>query len=165
MGSDIKILVNRSKDLARQGKEREAMALANELIEQYPHEGGSWSLRGYLHSRVRNYTEAVSDFTRAIEIDGMDPYLFFSRGTDRFHLGENEMAVNDFTKALELCECLNRDDYKETLLFWRAEALLRLGKKDSALADLGLVRDGFSFWTSKLRTKAEVLADCEKLLE
>ena len=38
-----------------------------------------------------------------------------------------------------------------------------LGKKGDALKDLEHVRADFSAWTYKLRTKAELLAECNEL--
>jgi len=164
MVPDVDILVSRAKELARRNDPDNAMDLANDLIERYPKEAKVWSLRGYMHGRLGNHSGAVSDLTRAIEINDNDPYLFFSRGADRFELGDDQLAVDDFTRALDLCDSQQRQDYAETLLFWRAEAWLRLGNAQRALSDLTGVRDGFSFWTYKLRTKADLLADCEHLI-
>jgi hypothetical protein len=41
---------------------------------------GVWSLRAYLHGRNRNYSEAVSDFTHAIEINAKEPELRLDKG-------------------------------------------------------------------------------------
>jgi tetratricopeptide (TPR) repeat protein len=165
MSTNIDTLIAKAKELARKDDNQGAMLLANELIGKYPNEVRVWSLRGYLHSRNGNHIEAVSDLTCAIDIDGMDPYLFFSRGVDKFEIGDNQSAADDFTEGLDLCDRHRNDYYRETLLFWRAEALLRLGKKHEALLDLARVRDDFSFWTYKLRTKADLLNDCSRLPE
>jgi len=127
-----------------------------------------------LYGRDSNYAEAVSDLTRAIEINALESAeqsldtghfkkvdLFFNRGADRFALGDNQSAIDDFTRGLDICDQYNSDDYRETLYFWRAEALLRLGKKHEAIADLARVADDFSFWTYKLRTKKDLLTDCD----
>lgn len=166
-------LIAKAKELARKDEAEKAMALANELTTQHPDELRVWSLRAYLHGRSGNYAEAVADFTRAIEINAKEPELgldkgiltavdlLFNRGADSFALGNNQLAIDDFTKGLDLCDRYGSDDYRETLLFWRAEALLKLGKKREALSDITQVRDDFSFWTYKLRTKSDLLADCQ----
>ena len=166
-------LIGRAEKMARTDSDKEAMTLANELVEQYPNELKVWTLRAYLYRRNGNYAEAVADLTQAININAMDPTelslntgllktvdLFFNRGADRFALGDDQSAIDDFSKGLDLCDQYHSDDYRETLLFWRAETLLRLGKKREALADLAQVADDFSFWTYKLRTKKDLLADC-----
>jgi tetratricopeptide (TPR) repeat protein len=176
MSSNIDALISEAKELARKHNHERAMLLANELVQRHPNELKVWSLRGYLHRRNRKYANAIADLTHAIEIcesrqtkldlqtgvlTSVD--LFFNRGADKFALGENQSAIDDFTRALQLCDYYNSDDYRETLYFWRAEAFLRLGKKREALLDLTHVNDGFRFWTYKLRTKAELLIDCNKL--
>jgi len=71
--------------------------------------------------------------------------------------------VDDFTMGLVLCDHYNNDYYREPLHFLRADGLLKLGKKRVALRDLEHVRADFSSWTYKLRTKAELLAECDEL--
>jgi len=175
MTPKLQDLIARAKQQARNGDDESAMSLANELVVQYPNETRVWSLRAYLHRRNSNCAGAVADLTRAIEINAtergeqaLDPAgliaidLLLNRGADEFALGNNQSAIKDFSKGLDLCDRYKSDDYRETLLFWRAEALLRVGKSRSALSDLARVRDGFSFWTYKLRTKEDLLADGKK---
>jgi tetratricopeptide (TPR) repeat protein len=161
--SELDNLIAKAKKLARNRDEEAAMTLANELVAHYPNEMKVWLLRGYLHELGNDYTGAVADLTRAIEINAMEPHLFFTRGANRFALGDDQSAIDDFTEGLDLCDLHKNDYYRETLHFWRAEALLRLGKKHEALADLARVHDGFRFWTYKLRTKADLLDDCHRL--
>lgn len=164
MNSDLDGLVSKAKELEQSGDVEGAISLANELVAQHPDEIKAWSLRGYLYALNHEYEKAAADLTRVIEINAADPYHFYSRGRYRFALGQNESALDDFTEALGVCDRYKNDDYREELYFWRAEVLLRLGKKRGALADLAHVRDsGFTSWTYKLRTKADLLADCAKL--
>jgi tetratricopeptide (TPR) repeat protein len=163
MTATLDELISKAKELAKVHDEEGAMSLATELVQQYPQEMRVWSLRAYLHGLQGNYTEAVADLTRAIEINPAEPHYFYSRGRYRFGLSDNPAAIEDFSKGLDLCDRYKSDYYREELHFWRAEALLRLGKKHEALSDLAHVSDDFRSWTDKLRTKAELLADCARL--
>jgi len=175
MSKDMSNLIAKAEQMARSDDNEAAMSLANELVARYPDELRVWSLRAHLHGRNRNYSEAVADFTHAIEINAKEPELgldkgiltaidlLFNRGADRFALGDHQLAIDDFSKGLTLCNRYNSDDYRETLHFWRAEALLKLGKKAEARSDLAHVSDDFRFWTFKLRTKADLLTDCNDL--
>lgn len=175
MTQDIGNLIAKAERMAHKDDDEAAMSLANELATQYPNETRVWAFRAYLHRRVRNYSKAIADLTRAIDINAKESEsdlgkgvltsvdIFFNRGTDRFAFGDMQAAIDDFTKGLDLSDRFRSDDYRETLLFWRAEALLKLGKKQEALSDIANVRDDFSFWTYKLRTKSDLLADCNKL--
>jgi tetratricopeptide (TPR) repeat protein len=162
MASHLDDLISRSKLLAKQSQPEAAMSLANDLVREYPDEMRVWSLRAYLHERRNEYTSAVADLTRAIDINATEPHFFYSRGRYHFTLGDDHSAIGDFTKGLALCDCHNSDYYREELHFWRAEALLRVGSKPEALADLDFVRNDFTSWTYKLRTKAELLGDCNQ---
>jgi hypothetical protein len=93
----------------------------------------------------------------------LEPHLYFTRGRYRFALNDNLGALEDFSKGLQLCDHWNSDYYREEILFWRAETLLRLGKKEDALIDLARVSDDFSSFPYKLRTKRELTADCADL--
>ena len=103
---------------------------------------------------------STADLTRAIELDSREPHLFYTRGRNRFQLGDNAAAVEDFVSGLELSDQLKNDYYREELHFWRAEALIRLGKMDETLQDLSHVRDDHRAWTYQLRTKRDLLRDC-----
>jgi tetratricopeptide (TPR) repeat protein len=171
MISELDNLIAAAKKRARDGDNEGAMSLANDLIDRYTNEWRVWSLRAYLQRRSGRYAEAVSDLTRAIEITIINLEesaqaglitvdLLFNRGADKFALGDTHSAIEDFSSGLALCDRYASDDYRETLHFWRAEAFLRLGKKSEALSDLRRVRDDFRFWTYELRTKADLLAEC-----
>jgi tetratricopeptide (TPR) repeat protein len=132
-------LISKAQELVKRQDSHGAMLLANELVKQYPNEIKAWSLRAYLHERNENYTEAVADLTRAIDINALEPHFLYSRGRYYFGLGDDQSAVNDFSKGLVLCDYHNSDYYREELHFWRAEALLRLGKRQEALLDIACV--------------------------
>ena len=119
-----------------------------------------WLLRGYLHERTDNHVAATADLTHAIELDSREPHLFYTRGRNRFQLGDNAGAIEDFDSGLELCDRLENDYYREELHFWRAEALIRLGRTEEALQNLSHVRDDHRAWTYQLRTKLDLLRDC-----
>jgi tetratricopeptide (TPR) repeat protein len=163
MNSTIDSLVSKAEKLARSDNHEEAMALALSLIERYPEETRVWSLRAYLHGRNREHSKAIADLTRAIEINRMEPKLFYDRGLEELALRDNQAAADDFTTGLELCDHYANDYYRESLHFLRAEAFLGLGRKQRALADLEHVRDDLKSWTFKLRTKAELLDECNSL--
>jgi tetratricopeptide (TPR) repeat protein len=132
-------------------------------VGRYPNEMEAWSLRAYLHARNHNYQEVVADVTRAIDVNALEPSLFFYRGRYDLVLGKEESAVTDFSRGLELCDRYNDDYYRESLHFFRAEAFVRLGRKREALADLAHVRNDYKMWIDKLRTKADLLAECCQL--
>lgn len=130
------------------------------LAEQYPEEPRVWRTLAYAHEMKNEYAAAIAAGTRAIELSPKAPALFFKRGEYALQTGDHERAVADFSQGLVLSDESKSDYYRETLHFLRAEAFAQLGKKAEALADLSHVRDDFSFWTTQLRSKADLLVLC-----
>jgi len=156
-------LISRAERLASTGDWDGAMSLASELVAKYPNEMKVWLLRADLYGRNRAYASAIADLSRAIEISPMEPCLFHERGLDALALGNDQAATEDFTRGLELCDRQKSDYYRESFHFLRAEAFLRLRRKKEALADLAHVREDQKAWTYRLRTKAELLYECNSL--
>ncbi len=145
------------------GDDETARSLVNQLVERFPNEIKAWSLHGHIYAQARDFAQATTDLTRAIEINAMEPSLFFDRGRYELEQGEFQSAIRDFSKALELCDYYKNDYYRELLHFMRAEAFCLAGMKVEAIQDLGHVRDDLQAWTYKLRTKAQLLRDVNRL--
>lgn len=160
MRSTLDEVIAKAKKLAREHDSAGAMSLANELTSKHPQEMKVWLLLGYLNELENNYIAACANLTRAIELNSMEPHLFYSRGRYQFQMGNSDAALVDFSKGLDLCDFYKNDYYREELHFWRAETLIRLGRKLEALNDLSMVGDEFTSWTDKLRTKRDLLEDC-----
>ncbi|HZF49279.1 MAG TPA: hypothetical protein VE093_11555, partial [Polyangiaceae bacterium] len=68
----------------------------------------------------------------------------------------------DFNQAVALAKELQEEDGWEQLYFMRADVLAALGRKAEARADLAHVPDGYVGRTNRIRSKAEILEDCEE---
>lgn len=161
MSLELDKLIAKAKEMARNGDDADAAALADELLNQHPNEMRVWMLRGYLHELIEEYGQAKTDLTRAIELNNLEPHLFYSRGRFAYQLGELREAVQDFSTALDLCEYHKNDYYLNELLFWRAATLLKLGDKRRSLDDLSRLPDDFSSWTDRPQTKHDLVAACQ----
>ena len=71
-------------------------------------------------------------------------------------------ALADFDQGIVLSEQTHDEYCLEDIYFFRAEVLVRLGRKAEARADLAHVSDDFVEWMPKRRSKADILADCEE---
>jgi tetratricopeptide (TPR) repeat protein len=137
-----------------------AVQQASRLAEQYPESAEAWVLLAFAHARKDEGAEAIAAMTRAIELSPAEPGMFFDRGRYELKLANYHRALDDFTQGLALCEQLKNDYYRQALQFFRAEVFLKLGMKDEARADLTQLPDDFTLWTTKLRTKMALLAEC-----
>lgn len=81
---------------------------------------------------AESYDTASSSFDRAVELGGLDEheaYAYNLRGTFRYLKGENEEALADLTKSVELQSSLTQSYIK------RASMHLEQGNKEGAAAD------------------------------
>lgn len=154
--------LDKIRDLADQGKEEAAFVQINELIALYPNDPEVWSLRSSLYAKAKNYDEALSNISKAIEISPEEASFHTQRGRYHFRLGNDLIAVKDFSDALLT---YNRGDISliQHIYFFRAESFIKLGKKQEALLDISHIPDNFQIWTFKLRSKADLIADCDKI--
>jgi tetratricopeptide (TPR) repeat protein len=85
--------------------------------------------RGLCYSELENYQAAISDYSRAIELDKKS-FSYFNRGLARSKSGDATGAISDFTAGL----ALEPDD--ERGLFCRAMCYEEIGDTVKAIADL-----------------------------
>ena len=137
-----------------------ALSEATKLVAKRPSNSKVWRLRAYIFARTGNLENAVSDLTRAIELASPEPAHYFDRGRYKLKLSDVAGAIADFSRGIELCDEYRDDYYRESLYFMRADALLKSGKRNEAKADLRQVRDGFTLWTTELRSKEALLTEC-----
>jgi tetratricopeptide (TPR) repeat protein len=136
-----------------------AVSDAARLAERYSDDARVWCLLAYANARQGKNTEAVASITKAIDLSPGEPGMHFDRGRYNLKLGKFQQAVDDFDRALVVCEERNDDYYRESLHFLRADALIKLDRKAEARADLMHVRDEFALWTNELRTKTALMAE------
>jgi tetratricopeptide (TPR) repeat protein len=141
-------------------KDPAAVERAAQLAEQYPDEPEVWFSLAFAHAMNDDMDGAVAAMNRLVDIAPREPAVFFDRGRYEQSRGNLQAALADFTQGIALCEQLHWEYYLESLYFFRADVLVALGRKAEALADLEHVEDDHVAWTTKLRTKAAILADC-----
>ena len=58
--------------------------------------------RGRAYYHEGQYDKAISDYTKAIEINPKYAEVYFKRGFDYYHTGQYDKAISDYTKAIEI---------------------------------------------------------------
>jgi tetratricopeptide (TPR) repeat protein len=139
-----------------------AFEQAVQLAEQRPNEPEVWRLRAYAHATKGDLDSSVAAITRMIEVTPPHPRGYFIRGHYEHSRGNLQAALADFDQALALAKELHEEDGLEQLYFMRADVLAALGRKAEARADLEHVQDGYVGRTNRIRSKAEILEDCEE---
>lgn len=161
MNSELEGSITKAKQMARNQNVPGAMVLANEMLKEHPDEMEIWTLRGYLHELNEEFVQAKADLTRAIELNRLEPHLFYSRGRFAYQLDELREAAQDFSNGLDLCDLHKNQYYRDELLFWRAATLLKLGDKEGSLQDLERLPDDFTSWTDRPQSKHDLVAACQ----
>lgn len=58
--------------------------------------------KGNEKSNNRDYRGAISDFTKAIELNPQYASVYYFRGIAKVEIDDNNGAISDFSKAIEL---------------------------------------------------------------
>lgn len=73
--------------------------------------------RGLSYDRIKEYDLAISDFTKAIELDSSDMASFIDRGLSLMHNGKLEKAKEDYNYVIVKN---NNNKMMESALYWLA---------------------------------------------
>lgn len=57
---------------------------------------------GFAFDKLRMYNDAISDYTKAIEMDPKNAYAYYNRGISHDKKGDYNIAIKDFIRAIEL---------------------------------------------------------------
>ena len=62
----------------------------------------SYELRGITKRFLGRYLESIIDYSKAIELDPKNSYLYFGRGMSYEHLDQNEEALKNIQMSLKI---------------------------------------------------------------
>ncbi len=91
--------------------------------------------RGLAYAKKGQYDQAISDFTKALEINPRYAYAYNNRGLTYWNKGQYDQAISDFTKALEI-NPRDADAYVN-----RGVAYMSIGQYDKAWEDVDKAQD------------------------
>ena len=90
---------------------------------------GVFAVRGWAYRERGDYDEAITDFTRAIELDPNSPLFYRDRGIARYLNGDYDRAIADYDTVI----ASSPDD--EYLYMFRGLAYHMRGEHDRAVSD------------------------------
>ncbi len=91
--------------------------------------------RGLIKDGSGDYRGAIQDFTKAIQINPEDEFLYSKRGRSKASLGDEIGAIQDYTKAIEIY--YPKHNYHPTPVYYqeRGQVKIKLGDYRGAIQD------------------------------
>lgn len=84
-----------------EGKEKEAMDALNTAILKYERHAQAYERRGFINYQLKNYNDALYDFTKSINIYSHNPDPYFGRANIYILKGELDKAVQDLDHCIK----------------------------------------------------------------
>jgi len=155
----------RGRDLAQQGGMESASEALSNAIAKYERNALAYERRGYVNYKLKNFNDALYDFSKSIAINPNNPEPFYGRGKVRMLKNEWESAVQDFDAAIKLSLAVQPIHWLARLR--KGDSLYRAKRYAEAMTELRFfLQKKFSDSDPNLRyrPKAEfLLGECEKM--
>ncbi|NPD48176.1 tetratricopeptide repeat protein [Lentimicrobium sp. S6] len=109
---------------------RNGETLWTDAIEKFPEVAGSWGGRGVYYRMEKEYSKALYDFNRAIDLNPDEAMFYSNRGNIYFDLGKDIQAFADYNNCIQL------DSLDENAYANRGAIMGRQGRYKEAILDL-----------------------------
>ncbi|WP_341531744.1 tetratricopeptide repeat protein (plasmid) [Nostoc sp. UHCC 0302] len=76
----------------------------------------AYNNRGLSRKEIRDYQGAISDYTKAIELDSSNARAYLNRGLVRVEMGDKKGAIADYKKGDSLFLQQGETGYHQTIL-------------------------------------------------
>jgi tetratricopeptide (TPR) repeat protein len=157
----------RGRELVQQGGMEQASEALTNAIEKYARHAAAYERRGYVNYKLKNYNDALYDFTKSIAIYSHNPEPYYGRGKVNMLKNEWEAAIVDFQHAFDRSLAVQPIYWLSRLR--KADCLFHLKRYKEVIPELKLFMQR-SFAENdpnlRFRSKAEfLLAECEKLVK
>ena len=155
----------RGRDLAQQGGMESASEALSNAIAKYERNALAYERRGYVNYKLKNFNDALYDFSKSIAINPNNPEPFYGCGKVRMLKNEWEAAVQDFDAAIKLSLAVQPIHWLARLR--KGDSLYRAKRYAEAMTELRFFlqrKFSDSDLNLRYRPKAEfLLAECEKM--
>jgi len=121
----------RGRELIKErGKENEAMEALNKAIQKFERHAQAYERRGSINFQLKNYEDALYDFTKSITIYDNNPDAYFGRANVYLKKTELEKAVLDLDRTVKRSIPLQPVYWKARRI--KGNCLSRLGDYEGA---------------------------------
>lgn len=134
----------RAYDLAKKGEYESAIALCDWLIESPSTKVAGLRQRSAVLEHKGELEHAVEDLEAVISAEVDEPADMHALGLLYLQLGRDREAEQVLARGIKICLAEEATYYLDSCRLLRAEALLRLGQKELALAELTVLPSGYA---------------------
>lgn len=145
-GADLNSAITTLKDLAS----KQLSVGLSEPLNRKTHDKANQAVKmlvglkpiqeGWSYYKKGNYDEAISAFSRALEVNLQNGNVLAWRGWSQYYKGSFNEAISDFNKALEHIEPNNKNLVQDTLI-GKALAYLGLGDGETAVSMVKKIKE------------------------
>ncbi|MCB0525683.1 MAG: tetratricopeptide repeat protein [Saprospiraceae bacterium] len=156
----------RGRELVKEGGMEQASVALSNAIEKFARHAAAYERRGYVNYKLKNYNDALHDFSKSISINPKSPEPYYGRGKVLMLKNEWESAIPDFDKTIKGALAVQP-------IYWlarlrKSECLFHAKRFSEAIPELKLyLQRKFYDNDPNLRfiSKAEyLLNECEKMI-
>ncbi|MEY3193997.1 MAG: hypothetical protein RIQ78_93 [Bacteroidota bacterium] len=91
----------RGRELVLQGGMEQATEALNNVIEKFARHAAAYERRGYVNYKLKNFNDALHDFSKSISFNALAPEPYFGRGKVLMLKNEWDNAVLDFDLTIK----------------------------------------------------------------
>jgi len=129
-----------------QAKDKNTEEAFSKTIESYEKHAQAYERRGWVNLRLKNYSDALYDFEKAISLDDSIAFAHYGKGIISANENNIEAAVESFTQTVKKSVALESVHWRGRLR--KAECLIELGDWEKAAFEL-------KFFTKRKFTEAD----------
>ena len=157
----------RGRDLAQQGGMELASEALTNAITKYERHALAYERRGYVNYKLKNFNDALYDFSKSIAINSNNPEPFYGRGKVRMLKNDWDAAVLDLDQAIKLSLAVQPIHWLARMR--KGDSLYHAKRFEEATKELKFfLQKKFSESDPnfRFRAKAEfLLSECEKMMK
>lgn len=118
MGTSAQDYCKRAYQFVDAGYPKEAIDLFDLAIKKDPNFFEAHYNRGVVHFLMKNYQEAIKDFSRALSVEPKNPVVYASRGEVYQTINDSDKALRDYKIAARLGSVETQEYLRSKNISW-----------------------------------------------
>lgn len=157
----------RGRNLVQEGGMEMASEALSNAISKFERNALAYERRGYVNYKLKNFKDALYDFSKSIDINSNNPEPFYGRGKVRMIMNEWDAAITDFDAAIKGSLAVQPIHWLGRLR--KAECMVHAKRYAEAIPEIKLFlqrQHSDTHPAFRFRAKAEfMLAECQQMLK